>query len=159
MNWEQEALRLLYLEGRLLDDRRFDEWLTLYTEDCEYWVPAWHGEEILTADPSTELSLMYYRNRHGLEDRVFRVKTGTSAASMPLPRTCHLVTNALFEKRQEALCATANWHTNVWRKENLQIYTGYADYTFRQEDKLKIAKKKVVLINDLIDTVVDFYMI
>jgi biphenyl 2,3-dioxygenase beta subunit len=34
-----EIQRFLFAEARLLDDRRFDEWLALFTEDCRYWVP------------------------------------------------------------------------------------------------------------------------
>lgn len=159
MDAEKEVTHLIYTEGRLLDERRFDDWLALYSQDCEYWVPSWHGEEILTADPSMEVSLMYYRSRHGLEDRVFRLQTGTSAASVPLARTCHLVSHILVEEKDGQWCAAANWHTNVWHKERLQIFTGYAYYTFRREESLKIARKKTVLINDTIDTVLDFYMV
>jgi len=30
----------LYREARLLDDREWDEWLTLYHKDAEFWMPA-----------------------------------------------------------------------------------------------------------------------
>src|SRR3546814_11557379 len=29
----------LSYEGELLDERRFDEWLELFTEDARYWMP------------------------------------------------------------------------------------------------------------------------
>ena len=34
---------LLYHEAALLDERRFDEWLALFTDDALYWVP--QGED------------------------------------------------------------------------------------------------------------------
>ena len=43
-------------EADLLDDRRFDEWCDLYTEDAIYWVPAapeqesWHDHVSLFYD-------------------------------------------------------------------------------------------------------------
>lgn len=32
----------LYNEA-LLDDRQWDEWLSLYAEDVEFWLPCWTG--------------------------------------------------------------------------------------------------------------------
>ena len=31
--------QFLFHEARLLDERRLQEWLGLYAEDAEYWVP------------------------------------------------------------------------------------------------------------------------
>src|SRR5262245_23495775 len=88
----EECRGLVHREARLVDERRFEEWLGLFEPDCEYWVPAWHGETP-TRDPRSEVSLIYYTDRVGLEERVWRFTSGLSAASRPLPRTCHLVTN------------------------------------------------------------------
>ena len=34
-----DAAAFLYREARLLDERRYDEWLALFTEDGLYWAP------------------------------------------------------------------------------------------------------------------------
>jgi 3-phenylpropionate/cinnamic acid dioxygenase small subunit len=31
--------QFLYREARLLDERRFHDWLELFTEDVRYWMP------------------------------------------------------------------------------------------------------------------------
>ncbi|MDQ2803036.1 MAG: nuclear transport factor 2 family protein, partial [Pseudomonadota bacterium] len=36
---EPELARFIYREARLLDEKRWDEWLALFTEDGCYWVP------------------------------------------------------------------------------------------------------------------------
>ena len=36
----REVEQFLYREARLLDERRFHEWLTLFTDDVRYWMPA-----------------------------------------------------------------------------------------------------------------------
>ncbi|HXP12537.1 MAG TPA: aromatic-ring-hydroxylating dioxygenase subunit beta, partial [Stellaceae bacterium] len=64
---------VLQREALYLDERRWDDWLALYTPDCEYWMPAWKSEDELGQNPRTELSYFYYDNRAGLEDRVARV--------------------------------------------------------------------------------------
>jgi 3-phenylpropionate/cinnamic acid dioxygenase small subunit len=67
---------LLYRQGRLLDERRWQDWLALFTEDCQYWVPAWVSEQRQTEDPDREVSLIYYDLRSRLADRVWRVESG-----------------------------------------------------------------------------------
>ena len=89
-----EVEQFLYREARLLDDREFDEWLEFYAPDAEFWMPAWDDDDTLVTDPQREISLIWYGNRGGLEDRVFRIKTDrSSATSLPEPRTCHNITN------------------------------------------------------------------
>ena len=35
----RQVERFLYREARLLDERRFHEWLELFTDDVRYWMP------------------------------------------------------------------------------------------------------------------------
>ena len=89
-----EVEQFLYREARYLDDREFDKWLECYAPDAEFWMPAWDDDDTLVTDPKTEISLIYYNNRGGLEDRVFRIKTDrSSATSLPEPRTSHNISN------------------------------------------------------------------
>ena len=39
-----EITSLIYREARLLDEKRWDEWYELYTEDALYWVPLTRGQ-------------------------------------------------------------------------------------------------------------------
>ena len=32
--------QFLFQEARLLDERRFEEWLSLFSDDGVYWIPA-----------------------------------------------------------------------------------------------------------------------
>ena len=63
---------LLYQEAAYLDERRWSAWLALYTEDAGFLVPAWDEDAKLTNDPQSQLSLIYYNSRVGLEDRIWR---------------------------------------------------------------------------------------
>ena len=67
------ATALLTLEGMLLDEQDWEGWLALYEADAEFWMPAWKSETQPTEDPLRELSLIYYPDRTGLEDRVQRI--------------------------------------------------------------------------------------
>lgn len=102
----------LYREARLLDDRQWDEWLTCYAPDVTYWMPAWDDNDQITEDPQSEISLIYYPSREGLEDRVFRIKTERSGASTPEPRTSHTVSNVeVVEDRGTEVDIRYNFHT------------------------------------------------
>ncbi len=158
-----EAEDLLYGEALLLDRADWDAWLSLYLEDAVFWMPAWRDEVTPTADPDTELSLIYYRGRRNLEDRVWRIRSGQSVASRPLPRVVHSVTNVLVESAEgdEALvCASFCVHQFDARSQRTHAFFGRYEYRLRRQDgELRIAAKKILLLNDVIPTVVDFYAV
>jgi 3-phenylpropionate/cinnamic acid dioxygenase small subunit len=150
---------LLFEEAAALDEQRWDDWLALFTPDIEYWMPAWDSEHEMTQDPTSEISLMYYSDRSGLEDRIWRIKSGMSSASTPLPRTCHLVTNIRVGQLVDGLLQVkANWQGNAYRHEKTDSFYGRYEYGLREDQgKLLIARKKIVLMNDVIPSVVDIY--
>ncbi len=152
----------IYLENRLLDDRKFEEWLELYREDAEYWMPAWDVDDTLTQDPQSEISLIYYPNRGGLEDRVFRIRTErSSATSIPEPRTNHYSTNVeVLERRDGEVDVRYNWISYYFRYNKTDHYFGTTWLTLDVTGETpRITKKKVVLKNDYIHHVVDIYQV
>ena len=152
----------LYREARLLDDRQFDEWLECYHPDSEFWMPAWDVDDQLTQDPQNEISLIYYYNRGGIEDRVFRIKTDrSSATSLPEPRTGHNITDVeVLANDGGKVEVRFNWFTLYFRYNTTDTYFGTSYYTVDLSGPQPvILKKKVVLKNDYIHHVVDVYMI
>ena len=159
------ASDLLFREAHYLDTRQWDAWLGLYAEHCEFWVPAWKSEDIPTNDPRTELSLIYYENRAGLEDRVWRVNSGRSVASRPLPRTQHQVTNvrvtsATPSENPQELRIEYQWCVNQFAHKlaEAQVFFGTAEANLiRQDGEWRFARKKILLLNDYVPTKLDFY--
>ena len=149
----------LYREARLLDDRQWDEWLACYAADVTYWMPAWDDDDRLTDDPQSQISLMYYPDRGGLEDRVFRIKTERSSASMPEPRTAHTVANVeVLAQRDDEVDVRYNFSTLSHRYRATDQFFGMMFVTLRRAgDALLIANKKIVLKNDYIRQVLDVY--
>ena len=152
---------LLYREALYLDTRQWDAWLALYEENAEYWIPSWDSEHEYVQDPHGEVSLMYYSDRSGLEDRVFRIRTERSAASTPLPRTCPLVSNVLINEGPDGLLdVTANWVTHLFRFGAATHFFGRYEYVFAPHgDGWRIRKKKTLVYNDTIPTVLDVYSV
>lgn len=151
----------LFREARLLDDRQWDDWLTCYAPNAVFWMPAWDDDDKLVEDPQREISLIYYPNRDGLEDRVFRIKTERSGASMPEPRTNHAVTNIEVTSETDGVLEVRfNWHTLSHRYKETLSFFGTSYYTIDATgDQPVITNKKVVLKNDYIRQVIDIYHI
>lgn len=158
-----EAEALLYREAALLDEGAWDDWLALYTEDAVFWVPAWRDELTPTADPDSELSLIYYEGRRGLEDRVVRARSGQSVASHPRPRCAHMISNVrLVEGDADTAEIASNFAVFLHdvRAERTHTFFGRYRHTLRREaGEWRIARKHILLLNDTIPTVVDFYSI
>ena len=159
-----EVTELLYREALCLDEQRWDDWLALYTEDVEYWVPAWKGEHEPTGDPQREVSLIYLTSRSRLEERIARIRSGRSAASLVLPRTAHAISNVLVgeDEGDDGLVATCLCVTHIYdpkRRGEFRTIARHALRLVRRDDGWRIRAKKVVVINDNLPTKLDFYML
>src|SRR5581483_9721751 len=92
-----EIADFLSHEAELVDDRRFDEWLALFSDDLQYRMPIARnvlsrqaGREYLTAP----LDVSWFdEGKATLATRVAQLKTGVHWAEEPVSRTVHLVTN------------------------------------------------------------------
>jgi 3-phenylpropionate/cinnamic acid dioxygenase small subunit len=104
----REIEQLLYREARLLDERRFDDWLALLTDDVRYWMAGRsnryprHSKAIAILDAARyvaddmarddELAILD-EDKQSLTGRVRRLDTGMAWAEDPPSRTRHLITN------------------------------------------------------------------
>lgn len=86
-----DAERFLFVEARLLDERRFNEWEALFTDDGSYWVPI---------DPTKEsgqsISIIS-DDRKRLHERVYRLTQTPVLDQNPPSRTMRFVTNVEVE--------------------------------------------------------------
>src|SRR5438067_11501407 len=102
----REVEQFLYREARLLDTRRFHEWLELFTDDVRYWMSGRSNrypkssKAIAILDPDRyveddlaredELAL-FDETKETLAARVARLDTGMAWAEDPPSRTRHLI--------------------------------------------------------------------
>lgn len=148
----------LFAGTRAPDDRRFDDRIQFCHPDCPFWMPAWDDHDTLTEDPTNELSLIYCPNRGGIEDRVFRIKTdGSSATSLPEPRTGHNITNIeVLSRDGSRVQIRFNWMTRNCRYGTTDTYWGTSfDTVDSASGAPLITSTKVILKNDRIHHVID----
>ena len=160
------AQSVLFREALCLDTQRWDDWLALYAEDASFWMPAWTDEHTLSASPDAELSLIYCAARAGLEDRVWRIRSGLSAASTPLPRTAHAVSSCVVSEVETEsgprVRVESSWtcHVHNPKHRTEHVFFGRYEHWLRQAPQgWRIAAKKIVLMNDVIPTMLDFYCV
>jgi len=158
---QSEATAYLAREALYLDRLDFDPWLDLYTPDCLFWMPAWRDDGTQTEDPDRELSLIFYRGRRNLEDRVQRIRSGFSVASAVMPRVAHMIGNVQAEAVGEGhMRLDSSFITNVHdvRTNKSHAYFGrYEHELVLQDGAWKISSKIIRLMNDVVPTMLDVY--
>jgi 3-phenylpropionate/cinnamic acid dioxygenase small subunit len=93
----QEVEDFLYREADLLDERRYQEWLELFTEDARYWMPM--RRNVPRDEPEREFTRegtdvnWFDEGKETLTRRVKQILTGVHWAEEPPSRICHMVSN------------------------------------------------------------------
>ena len=140
-----EARRLVEREARLLDQLRFDDWLSMYTAECIYWVPSTPQ----AGDPRREIAVMF-DDRRRLEDRVYRLRTGFAWSQAPASRTVRLVTNVevFATARDDVRMLRSNFLISEFWGNETRVLTGWAGHRIvRESAAWKIQAKQVNLID------------
>jgi 3-phenylpropionate/cinnamic acid dioxygenase small subunit len=159
-----EVEQFLYREARLLDERRFHDWLDLFTDDVRYWMVMRsnrypRGSKALSnlapvrfadpeADQDNELAVLD-ETKATLAGRIARFDTGMAWAEDPPSRTRHMVTN--IEVAPGDVDGELKVYANVLvyrsRGETEQDYFvgGRQDRLRRVGEGLMIASRRIVL--------------
>jgi 3-phenylpropionate/cinnamic acid dioxygenase small subunit len=94
---KEEIEELLYREAELLDERRFEDWLDLFTEDARYWMPM--RRNVPAEEPAREFTRegvdvnWFDEGKDTLTRRVKQILTGIHWAEEPPSRICHMISN------------------------------------------------------------------
>ena len=155
------AAQFLYREARLLDERRFGEWLALLSNDCEILVPT-RDNLAAGADgapPRVEEELaelaFFEDNKLTLLARVLRLGTGRAWGENPPSRTRRIVTNVELEAG-----ARGEWivHSNLLlyrtRRASEENWFVGARRDLLREDAagVRLARRRVVLDTHVLDS-------
>ncbi len=155
-----EIQQFMIREARLLDERRFEEWLELFADDAIYWMPgrtnAWRGRQV--EDSITkfgELSI-FEDNKATLTTRVERLRTGLAWGEEPPSRTRHMISNVEIEQDDVLSQLRARSNFIVYRAQldtDKDFFVGMRDDVLRRVDgKWKIAKRTIIMEDVVLDT-------
>jgi 3-phenylpropionate/cinnamic acid dioxygenase small subunit len=91
-----DIAEFFYQEADLLDERRFEEWLGVFTEDVQYFMPLARNmrhDEIGAEFTSDNEIAWFEEGLVTLQQRVKQLATGVHWIEEPLSRVSHLITN------------------------------------------------------------------
>ncbi len=143
---QSELADFVYREARLLDEKRFDEWYELFTDDARYWMPLTRGQPF----DDTHTSL-FYEDKLLLKVRIERLRHA-NAFSQQQPSFCqHILQQpALEESDPETgryVMRTPFLYVETQLDEQLMLAGVAHHHLVCHEGVLRIRLKKIELLN------------
>lgn len=142
----EQLVDFVYDEAAILDEMRWETWLSLFHEEGRYWMPLeWQQE-----DPVLQPSLMY-EDHLLLTVRVERLSGERTFSQKPKSRCHHILQRprVLSLGEDDGVCKlrTSFIYTET-RGDHLERYSGWVSHELVEiEGELKIKLKRVDLIN------------
>jgi 3-phenylpropionate/cinnamic acid dioxygenase small subunit len=148
----REIEAFLYLEARLADESRYEEWEALVTDDVHYWVPAGSSDGP-DYDPASRLSYVN-DNRPRLATRIRQLKTGLRHAQTPPSLMRRVISNIeirSFDAAAQEYQVESNFVLYELARQatgEMRLWVGRTTHRLRRANGvLKIAAKRVDLVN------------
>jgi len=150
----QDLIDFVVHEARLLDEKRFDEWNTLFAEDAYYWVPLTPGQP----DALNHTSHIY-ADKLLRDVRIKRLNNRRVFSQKPPSRSQHVLqqpfVDAMDAGNNQFLLRTPfhyaeyqSGHATEYQAEETHILVGVAwHHLCVADDALKMTLKRVDLIN------------
>jgi 3-phenylpropionate/cinnamic acid dioxygenase small subunit len=143
-------------EADLLDERKYDQWLDLLTEDIVYWMPMRKNVSYANRDQDITAEddvAWFHDDKETLTKRVKQIQTGLHWADEPISRVSHLITNIRLTDPISALDEGATTTTKcrfIVYRNRLESETDFLvgrreDTLKRVRGEIKIARRKIIL--------------
>jgi 3-phenylpropionate/cinnamic acid dioxygenase small subunit len=153
-----ELMQFYIREAWLLDERKFKEWVELFTDDVLYFMP--RRKNVPRREAHRELTelgdlAIFEEDKRYLQMRVARLDTGMAWAEDPPSRTRHMIGNleasAVENGEVEARTAFLVYRSHL--ETDHQLLSGYREDVLRKADGgWRVARRKIVLdANVLLD--------
>ena len=152
----REIEDFFFNEADLLDEREYDRWLDLLTEDIVYWMPMRKNVSYRDRDKdiTAEDDLAWFHDdKETLRKRVKQIQTGVHWADEPISRVSHLITNIRLVDRISSLGegekTTTKCRFVVYRnrlEDETDFFVGRREDTLiRVGEELKISRRRIIL--------------
>ncbi|MCE2469939.1 MAG: 3-phenylpropionate/cinnamic acid dioxygenase subunit beta [Dehalococcoidia bacterium] len=152
-----EIEQFLTHEASLYDERRYNEWLDLLTDDIRYYMPMLRnvkfGEHERELTREMEDLNWIDEGKDILTKRIEQILTGVHWAEEPLSRIVHVITNVLIEDDRgdevDVKCKFVTYRNRV--ETETDLFIGRREDTLRMVDGWwKIARRKVILAQSVL---------
>ncbi len=142
---QHAAEQFLYRQAALLDDKKWQEWIDLFTPDGIYWMPpdasykTWDGQPAIFAE---DKNLMTVRMR--------RVLHPDAWSQRPLWGTNHVVSNVVIDKaaKNGDLVVRSRFHMMELRRDDVRHFAGqYTHQLKKTKSGYRIKLQRVDMTN------------
>jgi benzoate/toluate 1,2-dioxygenase subunit beta len=137
--------QLLYRQADLLDSKRWEEWIGLFTDDGVYWMPpdpsytTWEGVPAIFAEDKNLMTV-----------RMKRVLHPDAWSQRPLWGTNHVVSNVIIEKESPNgdVVARSRFHMMELRRDDVRHFAGsYMHHLKKTKEGYRIKLQRVDMTN------------
>lgn len=139
---------LVHHEARLLDERRYDEWVAMFAPEARYWVPVSPDMTSPREGPSH-----FHDDIQVLKARVHRLANPRAFGAEPPPRTTHIVSGVTLDSEAPEIVVGSSQMMLEYRNRDQfeadqRVFGGRVTHRLRPEgDHLLIVEKRIDMIN------------
>ena len=142
----REVELLLFEQAELLDQKRWAEFIELFTADGVYWMPA--SPEQTTGEG---VPAIFYEDRNLMTVRMKRITHPHAWSQAPLWGTSHVVGNIVIAGEDEAsgeLLVRSRFHMMEFRRDVTRHFAGsYRHHLRREGGRWRIRLQRVDMVN------------
>tara|TARA_R110000868_G_scaffold55460_10_gene172570 strand:+ start:12016 stop:12552 length:537 start_codon:yes stop_codon:yes gene_type:complete len=137
--------KFLYRQAEILDEKQWDDWLALYTDDGFYWMPS--EEDQIEGDGEPNI---FWEDQDLMRMRIARNTHPRAHSQAPHNRLCHVVSNVIVESEAANgdLVVRSRFHCAEYFRYEVRNFTGkYRHVLKKTGDGYRIALQRVDLVN------------
>jgi 3-phenylpropionate/cinnamic acid dioxygenase small subunit len=142
----QDLVDFVVREARLLDEKRYEEWNALFTDDAYYWVPLVPDQE----DGINHTSHLY-EDKLLRDLRIERLKSPRAFSQQPPSRCHHLLqapTVEVYEPDANRFVLRTGFHYTELQGDEMQFHVGTClHHLCWQDGVLRMTLKRVNLLD------------
>ena len=145
MKAQHDVEQFLYQQSELLDTKRWQDWVDLFTPDGIYWMPpdasykTWDGQPAIFAEDKNLMTV-----------RMNRVLHPDAWSQRPLWATNHVVSNVVVDKaaKNGDLVVRSRFHMMELRRDDVRHFAGsYRHELVKTKTGYKIKLQRVDMTN------------
>lgn len=140
----EQVIDFIYDEARMLDEGRYNEWLSLWLEDGHYWMPLDYKQ----TDPHLVTSLLY-EDMFMLRLRVERLNGARTFSQKPKSRCHHVIQRPFVDEiTDDRIVTNTSMHYVETRLDEQFLLALTATHELAVVDgAIRIANKRVDILN------------
>ena len=143
---QHEVEQFLYRQAELLDAKRWQDYIDLFTDDGVYWMPASPQDTTWDGVPS-----IFAEDKNLMTVRMKRVLHPDAWSQRPLWGTNHVVGNVILQPANGAtdeLVVRSRFHMMELRRDELRHFAGTYRHRLRlTKDGFRIKLQRVDMVN------------